>query len=76
MYWTEVDICFADVSKAISKKTCFGTSSKFSVSADRLDHYFKALKRYEGCTTVEGNLEITGLESTELNTTFLKVCTI
>ena len=45
-----------------------------SVGQNRLDHYAKMAKRYRNCTIVEGNLEITGLERTNLDVSFLKVC--
>ena len=54
-------------------KTCFGTASKLSVGLDRVDHYIKMVSRYTNCTTVEGNLEITGLESPTIDVSFLKV---
>nr|CAB3243195.1 receptor tyrosine-protein kinase erbB-4 [Phallusia mammillata] len=51
---------------------CFGTNSGFSMGEDRIDHYSKMWRRYENCTIVKGNLEITGLEKQDLNVSFLQ----
>jgi len=47
-----------------------------SVAQDRFDHYIMMAERYHNCTTVEGNLEITGLEYPDLDVSFLKVIII
>ncbi|XP_076821591.1 epidermal growth factor receptor-like isoform X1 [Clavelina lepadiformis] len=53
-------------------KICFGTTSGLSVGEDRLDHYVKMYKKYRNCTIVKGNLEITGLQSSKLEISFLQ----
>ncbi|XP_064614336.1 epidermal growth factor receptor-like [Liolophura sinensis] len=43
----------------VPEKECFGTSYRFGYSGTRQDHYDSLRTRYEGCTVVRGNLELT-----------------
>ena len=53
----------------INKRTCLGTN--LGMSSRKLN---RLRTRFTNCTTVEGNLEITGLWSATADLSFLEVC--
>nr|AKE50883.1 epidermal growth factor receptor [Pinctada fucata] len=51
------------ISKSIPRGDCYGTHVGFGYSGGPDYHYEMLIKRYKGCTHVEGNLEIASLSS-------------
>ncbi|XP_076821593.1 receptor tyrosine-protein kinase erbB-4-like [Clavelina lepadiformis] len=60
------------MASALKPGTCLGTSSGLSMSVDRLLHYGRLHRRYRNCRLVRGNLELTGLEASTLDLSFLQ----
>ncbi|XP_055379373.1 epidermal growth factor receptor [Condylostylus longicornis] len=54
------------------KKICIGTKSRLSVPSNRVHHYRNLRDRYNNCTYVDGNLELTWLQDENLDLSFLE----
>ncbi|XP_013119135.1 epidermal growth factor receptor isoform X2 [Stomoxys calcitrans] len=53
-------------------KVCIGTKSRLSVPSNREHHYRNLRDRYNNCTYVDGNLELTWLQDANLDLSFLE----
>ncbi|KAL9912330.1 epidermal growth factor receptor isoform 2-T2 [Glossina fuscipes fuscipes] len=53
-------------------KVCIGTKSRLSVPSNREHHYRNLRDRYNNCTYVDGNLELTWLQDPNLDLSFLE----
>ncbi|KAL3855337.1 hypothetical protein ACJMK2_014553 [Sinanodonta woodiana] len=53
------------------EKECYGSKNGFTLSGSPADHYKRLVEMYTGCTYVQGNLEITFLESKNYDLSFL-----
>ena len=53
-------------------KVCIGTTGRMSVPSNRDHHYQNLRDRYSNCTYVDGNLELTWIENTDLDLSFLQ----
>ncbi|XP_014221045.1 epidermal growth factor receptor isoform X3 [Trichogramma pretiosum] len=58
--------------KGKSKYICIGTNGRLSVPSNKQHHYRNLRDRYTNCTYVDGNLEITWLQSPEYDLSFLQ----
>ncbi|XP_076458455.1 epidermal growth factor receptor-like [Babylonia areolata] len=58
---------FVDATTAEEDRECHGTSVGFGYSGTLELHYQQLRKRYDGCTYVHGNLEITNLDDPVLS---------
>ncbi|XP_070538991.1 epidermal growth factor receptor-like [Ptychodera flava] len=55
------------------RKVCTGTNNDLSIALDRRETYRRLVNRYsDGCTHVNGNLEIVGLIDPEMDLSFLE----
>lgn len=55
----------------LTLSVCIGTKSRLSVPSNREHHYRNLRDRYNNCTYVDGNLELTWLEDPNLDLSFL-----
>ncbi|XP_055920850.1 epidermal growth factor receptor isoform X2 [Eupeodes corollae] len=53
-------------------KVCIGTKARLSVPSNREHHYRNLRDRYNNCTYVDGNLELTWLQDPNLDLSFLE----
>ncbi|XP_055299802.1 epidermal growth factor receptor [Sitodiplosis mosellana] len=53
-------------------RVCIGTNGRMSVPSNRNHHYRNLRDRFSNCTHVDGNLELTWLESANMNLDFLQ----
>ncbi|KAK3587042.1 hypothetical protein CHS0354_008066 [Potamilus streckersoni] len=54
-----------------TEKECYGTMNGFTLSGSPDDHYKRLKEMYTGCTYIQGNLELTFLESKNFDLSFL-----
>lgn len=60
------------ISFLLSFLVCIGTKSRLSVPSNREHHYRNLRDRYNNCTYVDGNLELTWLQDANLDLSFLE----
>lgn len=56
----------------VPEKICIGTNNRLSAPSQREHHYQNLRDRYTNCTYIDGNLEITWLQDSNYNLSFLK----
>ncbi|XP_011198656.2 epidermal growth factor receptor isoform X1 [Bactrocera dorsalis] len=56
----------------VKGKICIGTKSRLSVPSNREHHYRNLRDRYNNCTYVDGNLELTWLQEPDMDLSFLE----
>ncbi|XP_058792194.1 epidermal growth factor receptor isoform X2 [Phymastichus coffea] len=59
-------------SNLIEERVCIGTNGRLSVPSNKEHHYRNLRDRYTNCTYVDGNLEITWLQSDTFDLSFLR----
>ncbi|XP_062547794.1 epidermal growth factor receptor isoform X1 [Armigeres subalbatus] len=59
-------------SEFVKGKICIGTNGRMSVPSNREYHYKNLRDRYTNCTYVDGNLEITWIQNTSYDLSFLQ----
>ncbi|XP_055700755.1 epidermal growth factor receptor isoform X1 [Phlebotomus papatasi] len=59
-------------SEFVKGKICIGTNGRMSVPSNRDHHYRNLRDRFTNCTYVDGNLELTWLQDTKLDLSFLQ----
>ncbi|XP_065571133.1 epidermal growth factor receptor-like isoform X2 [Artemia franciscana] len=69
----DISVSFPDIHKEIFRgKICIGTNGRMSVPSNREHHYRNLRDRYTNCTYVDGNLELTWLQDSSLDLSFLQ----